>query len=135
MNAKHVPRPQNRSGPPDVLLSASRVGWGLLLMTAPRVPLAALDPEGTLPPAMRRVVRVLGARHLAQGLLTGWRPSPLLLALGAGADALHAASALVYGAARSEQRRPATLDASIATALAVTSAVRAARSARGDGLG
>jgi hypothetical protein len=66
----------------------------------------------------RAVARILGARHIAQAGLTLLRPDPALLALGAGADALHAASMAALALADTPYRRIAGTDALAAAAFA-----------------
>lgn len=70
----------------------------------------------------RRVIGVLGARQLVQAALTGARPTAAVLAVGAGVDALHAASMLALGAFRRDWRTPALTDAAVAAGLAVLGA-------------
>jgi hypothetical protein len=65
------------------------------------------------------VVRVLGARHLVQGLaglLATWRPAALL---GAGIDGLHAASMVGLAVVDRGHRRAATVSAVVAVGFAL----------------
>jgi hypothetical protein len=71
------------------------------------------------------VARVLGTRHLAQAVLTLWRPRPAVLAAGAGIDGCHAASMLALAAASPRMRRAGLTDAMAATAFTATGAVMA----------
>ncbi len=64
------------------------------------------------------VARVLGGRHLTQAAATAARPSPGMLALGAGTDLAHAASMLALAAAGRRGHRAALADAAVATAFA-----------------
>ena len=72
------------------------------------------------------MVRILGARHLAQAVLTLWRPRRAVYLAGAGIDACHAASILALAAADPRMRRAGLTDAVAATALTATGAVMAA---------
>ena len=101
-------------------LSVTRTGWGALLVLVPRVPLAALT-QGRQPVGGRTLLRVLGARHVLQGVATLAVPSALTLHLGAAADALHSASAVAFAALDDRERRAASLDALVAAGWAVAS--------------
>jgi hypothetical protein len=70
-------------------------------------------------PAARRLVRVLGARHLAQAALTGPEPTTGLLALGAEADLLHAATMLALAATRPRYRTRPLIDAAVCACFAL----------------
>jgi hypothetical protein len=74
------------------------------------------------------MVRVLGARQLAQALATGAQPTPAVLALGAEVDAAHAASMLALGLFTRRWRQAALVDALIAAGFA-TAGAAAARAA------
>lgn len=96
------------------VLGSVRLGWGLVLLTAPdRVGRALGAPPG---PATRRLARVLGARHVVQAAveLATW---PRWSVAGAAVDGAHAATGLVAGA-DPRWRRPALLDAAVAAGLA-----------------
>lgn len=98
------------------LLEPLRVGYGAALLLAPTTVLHGLGA-----PADRRgrvVVRILGARHVVQGLASGWRPSPEVLAMGVWVDAVHAVSAGVLALVDRDRRSIALLDGSIAAAWA-----------------
>ncbi|APE15844.1 hypothetical protein BOH72_12065 [Mycobacterium sp. WY10] len=74
-------------------IELSRAGWGFALLVAPRpvmehVHRVEVDSKSVV------VARILGARHLTQALLSGWRPSPEVLAMGVWVDAVHAMTAL-----------------------------------------
>jgi hypothetical protein len=91
-----------------------RAGWGALLLTAPQAVLRAAghrEPSGAV-----TVVRVLGARHLAQGLVTAAVPTGPVVALGAVVDGLHAASQFALAAAAPRWRRAGLADGLLATA-------------------
>ena len=91
-----------------------------------------------LAPGDRRallLLRVLGARDLGQAVLAGTAPPPALRRLGAGVDALHAASMVALAAVSRDHRRPAMisaaladrLDRSVATGLQPTAMMRPVR--------
>jgi hypothetical protein len=78
--------------------------WGAVLLSStgsllPRVARESLDPR-VIP-----VARVLGARHLAQGLVIALRPNHLTLQVGAAVDALHSATMVTAAAANLGPRR------------------------------
>ncbi len=74
-----------------------RGAWGLAMLVAPSPVLSAVGTGGDR--TMVVVGRVLGARHLAQAVLSGARPSPEVLAMGVWVDAVHALCALGLAAA------------------------------------
>jgi hypothetical protein len=70
-----------------------RGGWGAALLAAPDHILGLL--HGVRVDSKSRVVaRILGARHLTQAVLSGYRPSPEVLAMGVWVDTVHALTAL-----------------------------------------
>ena len=74
---------------------------------------------GWRPPAPAGpVVAILGARHLTQAALTWRRPDRTVLALGAAADATHAATMVAAGLVPGRWRTAALADALAETALA-----------------
>lgn len=74
------------------------------------------------------VARVLGARYLAQALVSGAAPTGAVLALGAEVDAAHAASMIMLGLLDRPRRREALASALVAGSFAVAG-MRAARDA------
>jgi hypothetical protein len=105
-------------------VATARAGVGLCCLLAPHRLLPAGERDSA---ATRRVMRVLGARHLAQAGVEMARPTPAVLALGAGVDALHAVSCLgfaVLGGAR--WRRGVLLNAGGALGFCVATATTAA---------
>ena len=66
----------------------------------------------------RAIVKILGARHLVQAMITSGRPSGAVLTLGAGVDAAHAASMAILGMLSGRWRGVAFTDALIAASLA-----------------
>ncbi|MEQ4499383.1 hypothetical protein [Nocardioides kribbensis] len=91
----------------------ARGAWGLLLLGAPRTVLRPMVPGGPAPLAVG-VVRVLGARQLAQAALSGSSPSPEVLALGAWVDGVHAATSLGLVGAEPRCARAGLADAAVA---------------------
>jgi hypothetical protein len=75
----------------------------------------------------RAVARILGARHIAQAGASVLRPDPALLTLGAGVDALHAASMAALALADTPYRRTARTDALAAAAFAAAGFIVALR--------
>lgn len=98
-----------------------RIAYGGCLFAAPAlIPRVLLREETS--PATRRVIRLLGARHIAQGaaiLITG----PRSRRLGVIADLLHLAS-LAPLAAISGRRKMCAGDAAIETLLAVADTIQ-----------
>jgi hypothetical protein len=115
---------------PRVLLPAVRACYGAILLCVPGPALGLCTGQPSSSRA-RAVTRVLGARHLAQAVLTWWRPRPAVLAAGAGIDGCHAASMLALAAADPRMRRAGLTDALAAAALAAAGAT--ASSARPPG--
>lgn len=103
---------------------AARAAYGIALLCAPD---RALRLCTGLPPSPRacRVVRVLGARHVAQAALTT-AAGPAGLALGALVDGAHAASMLLLAAA-DRQMRPAGLSDATAALLFAAAGLAGAR--------
>jgi hypothetical protein len=106
------------SVPASVWLPAlARGAYGVTLCSVPGL-LIGLAGGPASDPRARAVARILGARHIAQAGLSVLRPDPALLALGAGADALHAASMAALALADTPYRRIAGTDALVAAAFA-----------------
>lgn len=100
-----------------------RAVWGGVLLGAPGAVLSITtrsDPAflGTA----RAVLRVLGARQIAQAAVEARWPRPPVLALAAAVDGLHAASGLALAAGDRRWRRPALLDAAVALGFALMTA-------------
>ncbi len=68
------------------------------------------------------VIRVLGARQLAQAVATQLRTTPTVLASGAAIDYLHAASLIALAIAKPQWRRAALPEAVLASCLAIAGA-------------
>jgi hypothetical protein len=115
---------------PRLLFPAARGCYGAALLFAPGLALGLCTGVASSPRA-RAVVRILGARHLAQAVLTLWQPRRKVLAAGAGIDGCHAASMLVLAAADPSLRRAGLADAVAATAFtAAGAAIAGARPPR-----
>lgn len=78
--------------------------------------LAARHRQG--PAAVRAVAGILGARHLAQALLTAGQPARTVIALGAEVDTAHAASMIMLGSLSGRWRAAAFADALLAGSFA-----------------
>lgn len=95
---------------PDRALLLARLGVGGLYLVSPR-PVARLLGQTQPTTAERTVLRLLGAREMAQALALRQAGGPVLAA-GAGVDLLHAATALLYARTprgHTAGRRSATL--------------------------
>ncbi|HEY2521341.1 MAG TPA: hypothetical protein VGJ19_14615 [Streptosporangiaceae bacterium] len=115
----------------ESLLASIRAGYGAVQLAAPGYS-AEQQLGGPLDPATLRVVRVLGARQLAQaGLAQFWParslPAEPLLGLGVAVDALHALSMVPVAATAPRWRRPALVSGLMATAFAVAGVLAARR--------
>lgn len=77
----------------------------------------------------RRVIRVLGARQIAQALLSGRTSTEAALLLGAAVDVAHAATMILMGAFERRYRLAALCDAVIAISFAAAGVAAAARGA------
>ena len=95
-------------------LEAVRASYGLCQLASPAVIFRLAighQPE----PAVSVVVRILGARHLLQAVVTGAAPtSGALHCCGGVVDSLHSASMAALAVADHRHRRAAALDAVIA---------------------
>ena len=67
----------------------------------------------------RAVIRVLGARQLAQAGLTAFRPTTAVVRAGAAVDTVHAASMVALGICRPKWRKAGLMDAMISSGFAV----------------
>jgi hypothetical protein len=106
---------------PRLLFPAARACYGAALLSAPGLALDLVTGQAPSTRA-RAVVRILGARHLAQAVLTMWRPRRTVLAAGAGIDGCHAASMLALAVASPGLRRAGLTDAVAAGAFTATGA-------------
>jgi hypothetical protein len=109
------------------LVSGAGGAWGLTLLTRPRPVIAALCPE--FPQSRMWVVRVLGARLVAQHAVVLVAPERPIVRASSAVDALHAASMLpLLGSPR--YRRAAMISGGVAAAYAALAAAATGRSER-----
>ncbi|HEY1529391.1 MAG TPA: hypothetical protein VGF80_01095 [Galbitalea sp.] len=96
-------------------LEVVRLAYGIVLIA---VPAAALDSVATDDSSLvaRRVVRILGARHVVQAIVTMGR-GRIWHQAGAGVDLLHAGSAAVFALVKPEWRGPAAVSSLVSLAL------------------
>ena len=97
----------------------ARAAYGAALCCAPG-PMLRLEggPGAGASPGARTVARILGGRHVVQAALSAMRPTPAVLALGAGTDVLHSASMLALAALDRPRRRLGLSDSLVAAAFA-----------------
>jgi hypothetical protein len=116
---------RRRQLPADVL-DVTRGLYGAALLVRPTALCRVLhvDVPST---ELRLVMRVLGARHLAQAIVVPIVDSDVTRALGAVADVLHGATDLLYARWRRGRRTGAEFDAVVAASFAVANAALAAR--------
>ena len=103
------------------VLSPTRAAIGAARLVVPALSLPGIN-AARLGAGGRKVVRVLGARHVAQAALTGRGPTRAVLWLGAEVDAAHAASMVGVAVCSRRYRRAALGDAAVAGTLAVAGA-------------
>ena len=93
-------------------IELARLGWGVLLLSAPARVLtttnARVDTHSVV------VTRILGLRHLTQGLLSGLHPSPEVIAMGTWVDGAHSATALALALLDPERAVAGIADATVA---------------------
>lgn len=94
-----------------------RAGWGAVLLAAPAEVLSHLHGVQVDRKAIV-VTRILGARHLAQALLSGVDPGPEVLAAGVWVDTVHSATALGLAAVDRRRARGGVTDAVVAASWA-----------------
>ncbi|KAA0016570.1 hypothetical protein [Antrihabitans cavernicola] len=110
-------------------LTLLRTGWGAVLLVAPRS--VARGPVGSLDARDILVARILGARQLVQAAATGSGSSHRLRVASTGVDIVHAASMAGLALIDEPHRRPAIVDAVVASGFAAAGWVAATRSQRG----
>ncbi|MCG7593768.1 hypothetical protein ACXYX3_08085 [Mycobacterium sp. C3-094] len=93
-----------------------RAGWGAALLAAPEAILKTVARDDDPDRWAINVTRVLGARHLAQSILSGRRPTGDVLAMGVWVDGVHAATALVLAIVDRRRARLGVTDAAVAAA-------------------
>jgi len=91
-------------------LQLIRAGYGAVLVLAPG-PAIRLATGRQPSRLMCRTARLLGARHLAQTVLTTVAPLPGTYAMGGEVDTVHATSMLLLAAVSRSARRAALTDA------------------------
>lgn len=122
------PRPCLGSSPlAATRLSQVRAGIGLVHLFAPGLGGRQLVGQ-PFEQSARLVIRTLGVRQLAQAVVTVAAPDTLVLSLGAGVDATHAATMLALVLFSRRWRRAALVEVVIAATLASVG-VAAARTA------
>jgi hypothetical protein len=94
-------------------IEAVRALWGAALLFAPRVVLGRvhhvrIDGKSLV------IARILGARQLAQAVLSGLDPSPEVLAMGVWVDGTHAATAVGLAVVDHARARAGITDAVVA---------------------
>lgn len=111
-----------------------RAGWGAVLLAAPAEMLDHIHGVQVDRKALV-VTRILGARHVAQALLSGVNPGPEVLAAGVWVDAVHSATALGLAVVDRRRARGGVTDAVVAASWAALGwrHLRAGR-ARTDGI-
>ncbi len=99
---------------PVTAFAAGRAAYGVILLAAPGRLLAGAG--ATASRRQRQVARLLGARHIVQAAAMARAGRPML-AVGAVADGLHAASMAAVAVADARARRAALADAAVASLL------------------
>lgn len=99
-------------------LEVGRAAYGLVALVAPHR-VAALELGRAPARGTTTVARVLGARHLVQGLAVLATGGPDAHRLGAGVDALHAASMVPWSALTRTDRRYYVTSGVLAATLAL----------------
>ncbi len=94
-------------------IEITRGAWGAALLLCPGRVLATV--HGLRVDNRSRVIaRILGARHLTQSILSGYRPSPEVLAMGVWIDAVHALTALGLAVVDRSRARAGLTDTAVA---------------------
>lgn len=106
---------RTRSTKADRVSIGVRTVWGAVLLGVPG--LLVRVAGGTDELASRRVVRVLGARHLVEAGVEA-RHGGAVRRAGGVVDLIHAVTAVGFGLADGRWRRPALADAVVASAFA-----------------
>ncbi|HWD64248.1 MAG TPA: hypothetical protein VG405_03670 [Solirubrobacteraceae bacterium] len=91
-----------------------RILWGLTLLVAPSRVLHGLDTPA--PRGVRRVARLLGARHLGQAAAVTLFPQPAVRRWSRRVDEAHGLSMAVLAVASSRYRRAALFSCAVAAA-------------------
>ncbi len=98
---------------------AARVVWGVVLLAAPGRALAVSHGDNPRDNTARWVLRILGARHLAQTAIELAGPRPAVQYLGTVVDTIHALTSAGLATADRRWRRSAVIDAAIASGFAL----------------
>jgi hypothetical protein len=93
--------------------------WGATAFAAPGLVLSRTggDPADR---ASRLVIRILGARHVTQAVLSGVDPTGPVIALGVWVDVAHATTSVGLAVTDRRYTKPAAVDAAIATGWALS---------------
>ncbi len=97
----------------------ARVIWAAVLLAAPGRVLAVSHGDDPHNSTARWVLRVLGARHLAQTAVELAGPRPTVQYIGTGVDAIHALTSAGLAAVDRRWRRSAIIDAAVASGFAL----------------
>jgi hypothetical protein len=102
-------------------LGVIRLAWATVLLVSPKSLIALFGGEDT--PTSRLIGRILGVRHLLQGVveIAFW---PKGRRIGSLVDTAHAASAALFAARATRWRRAAGTDAAVAVSFAMAGAIR-----------
>ncbi|MGH9070887.1 MAG: hypothetical protein ACRDX8_06910 [Acidimicrobiales bacterium] len=103
---------------PVGVLCLVRAVWGAVELVRPNLAFGRVSGR-PLESEEVPVVRVLGARQVAQALVSAKFPTPTVLRLGAVVDGLHSLSMVGAGLALSKYRRHALTSAGLAAAFAL----------------
>jgi hypothetical protein len=112
-------------------LTVGRMAVGLGLLVRPEAGARLLGAR--VDPRSRLVIRALGARHVLQAAVLAGMPSRRAARRGVAVDLVHACSAAALALVDRQRRRPALIDAGVATAFAVAGRRRSRRLATSHG--
>ncbi|HLI58060.1 MAG TPA: hypothetical protein VKV21_00205 [Solirubrobacteraceae bacterium] len=107
-------------------IARGRLVYGAALVLAPDALLGALD-AGEVDGRARTFARVLGARQVAEAALVGPGASARRIRVGAAVDGIHALTMVALAGLDRRRRRLATVNALIASALALAGVVELRR--------
>lgn len=110
---------------PSLVIGASTAAAGAVLLARPRQIARFVAGPGTAPPSW--IVRLLGARYLAQAAAELGRPTRAVWLTMSAIDGIHAASMIAAAALQPSYRRPAVGNAVVATGSAAVTAATAWR--------
>jgi hypothetical protein len=94
-----------------------RIVYGTVLLTRPGALLASATGDHRSR-GLRVVARLLGARHVVQGVITALVARPAVRRAGVRLDLAHAGTDVLYGMTHRRRVAPALLDAIVALSLA-----------------